>query len=150
MCSWPGVNTSANKKLTENQIERRERNKTMCSLRCHRWFSAIALSVVLVSFSQAQTTTATLSGTVEDQNGAVVPGAAVTVVNVATGFQRKTVTNESGTFSVPLLPPTTYAVRVQRDGFAPVEIKNVTLNVGDQKSLQIQLKAGDVNATVQV
>ena len=39
---------------------------------------------------------------------------------------------------------------VRRDGFAPIEVKNVVLNVGDQKALPIQLSAGDVNATVQV
>jgi len=41
-------------------------------------------------------------------------------------------------------------VRVQAQGFATLENRNVVLNVGDQKALQIQLKAGDVNATVQV
>src|SRR5260370_15876811 len=98
----------------------------------------------------AQSSTATLSGTVEDQNGAIVPGAAVTVVNKATGLQRETTTNDQGSFTVPLLQPSTYSITVRREGFAPAQIQNVVLNVGDQKALQIHLKAGDVNATVQV
>lgn len=104
----------------------------------------------LPHFVFGQASTATLSGTVEDQNGAVVPAASVTVINVATGFQRTAVTNDSGSFTVPLLPPASYSIRVTRDGFSPVEVRDVVLNVGDQKSLQIQLKTGDVNAQVTV
>src|SRR6266536_3669189 len=99
---------------------------------------------------RAQSATATLSGTVEDQNGAVVPGANVIVLNSGTRLQREATTNDQGYFTIPLLPHNTYTVTVRRDGFAPVQVPNVVLNVGDQKALQIQLKAGDVNATVQV
>lgn len=49
-----------------------------------------------------------------------------------------------------MLPPANYAVTAQRDGFAPIRVENVVLNVNDQKALQIQLKAGNVNATVMV
>jgi len=72
------------------------------------------------------------------------------IVNPGTGFTRESATNDRGAYSFPSLVPGTYNVTVRRDGFAPIEVKNVVLNVGDQKSLQIQLKAGDVNATVQV
>src|SRR6266487_2604608 len=98
----------------------------------------------------AQSATATLSGEVVDQNGAVVPGANVTVTNTGTGQARHANTNDSGNFTVPLLPPGTYTINAQHEGFSPVLIENVVLNVGDNKSLQIPLKAGDVNATVQV
>src|SRR6266571_1410634 len=97
-----------------------------------------------------QSTTATLSGTVVDQNGAAVPGTAITILNAGTSLSRQATTNDEGNFTVPLLSPGGYTVSARRDGFAPVEIPNVVLNVGDQKALRIQLKAGDVNATVQV
>jgi len=97
-----------------------------------------------------QSATATLSGTVADENGAVVPGAHITVTNVATSSRRTATTNDQGEFTVPLLPPNTYSIRVERDGFAPLEVSRVVLNVGDQKGLKIELRAGDVNATVQV
>lgn len=95
-----------------------------------------------------QSTTATLTGTVEDQNGAVIPGVSITIQNTATSLERQTATSDSGQFVVPLLPPGNYTVTVKRDGFTPVEIRNVILNVGDQKSLPIQLKAGGVTETV--
>ncbi len=98
----------------------------------------------------AQSATATLSGTVLDERDAVIPGATVAVVNTSTGARRQTATNEQGDFIVPLLPPSTYVVNVQQQGFAPVEVQNVILNVGDQKSLQIHLKAGNISEIVQV
>ena len=104
----------------------------------------------LVITARAQSATATLSGTVEDERGAVIPGAAVTVLNPNTALQRQTVTNEQGSFTVTLLQPGTYTLTVLRDGFAPIEVKNVVLNVGDQKSLQIQLKAGNINEAVTI
>ncbi len=98
----------------------------------------------------AQSTSATLSGTVEDQNGAVVPGATVTAENKSTGLKRQATTNDEGQFTIPLLPPSTYTVTAQAQGFSPVQVSNVVLNVGDNKSLQIPLKAGNVSETVQV
>jgi hypothetical protein len=106
--------------------------------------------LVTLAFAEAQSATATLSGTVQDQNGAIIPGAAVTVINVGTGARRQTTTSDSGSFTIPLLQPSTYKLRVEQTGFSPIEVSEVVLNVGDQKALQIQLKAGDVNATVQV
>lgn len=109
----------------------------------------VLLFVSLVS-GFAQSTAATLSGTVTDERDAVVAGATVTVSNTATGFQRIVTTNESGSFSVPLLPPSTYQVTVERTGFAPFEVPNLVLNVNDVRSLKINLKVGNVGATVQV
>jgi hypothetical protein len=98
----------------------------------------------------AQSATATLSGTVTDQNGAVVPGTAITLVNSGTTLQRQATTDERGDFTISLLPPAVYILNAQRDGFAPVRIETITLNVGDQKSLTIQLKAGSIAEMVQV
>src|ERR1051325_4414997 len=113
-------------------------------------FLFLLTTLCLLPSVHGQSATATLSGTIEDTNGAIIPGVAVTVTNTATAMERKTVTSEQGYFTVPLLPPGAYTVRAERDGFAPVEARDVVLNVGDQKSLQMQLKAGDVNAQVTV
>src|ERR1043166_61683 len=98
----------------------------------------------------AQAATATLSGTVEDQNKGLVPGAKVKVINLSTGLERDAVTNDSGAFTIPLLPPSSYTVRVQRDGFVTIEVSNIVLNVGDDRSLLIQMKVGDVKEVVNV
>ena len=55
--------------------------------------------------AEAQSATATLSGVVKDQNNAVLTSVNVSVISIAQGFQRSTVTNGAGQFVVPLLPP---------------------------------------------
>src|SRR5438132_1357051 len=62
-------------------------------------------------------TTGRIDGTVKDQNGAVIVGAEVTVVSKGTGDERKVTTDGEGDYSVPLLPPGTYRVKVTAQGF---------------------------------
>ncbi|HKZ77309.1 MAG TPA: TonB-dependent receptor [Pyrinomonadaceae bacterium] len=121
-----------------------------CLYRLLPFVFCLLLTIVHLPTAFAQSATATLSGTVEDEKGGVIPGASVTVENVATNLRRQTSTSSEGYFTVPLLPPSTYTVRVEGHGFAPAQINGVVLNVSDQKSLQIELKAGDVKAEVQV
>src|SRR5215470_6067863 len=117
------------------------------SLRTTAMFFLVLGPSVLYAFAQG--TTATLSGSVIDQNNAVVPGVEIIITNPSTALERTATTSEAGYFTVPLLPPGTYIVTAKHQGFTPVRISNLVLNVADQKSLQIQLKTGDVNATVQ-
>ncbi|HEY2974597.1 MAG TPA: carboxypeptidase regulatory-like domain-containing protein, partial [Pyrinomonadaceae bacterium] len=105
---------------------------------------------LLPTVATAQTTNATLSGVVEDENGAVVPGVKISVTNPATGLERTVVTDSSGAYIVPLLPPATYTVTAEQTGFATVKFPNITLNVNDQRSLQIELKVGAVGGAVEV
>src|SRR5437870_1581576 len=104
--------------------------------------------LLLTSLAFGQSTTATLSGTVVDANGAAVAGASVTLSNTATGFERKVTTNGEGSFTVPLLPPSNYTLTVDREGFASAQIQNVILNIGDSRFLQITLKVGQVKTEV--
>src|SRR5439155_14661802 len=62
-------------------------------------------------------TTGRIAGTIKDQNGAVIVGAEVTVVNRATGDERRVTTDSEGNYAVPLLPPGAYLVKVTAQGF---------------------------------
>jgi Carboxypeptidase regulatory-like domain/TonB-dependent Receptor Plug Domain len=115
-----------------------------------RLFLLVLLCLSVLVIAHAQSSSSTLSGTIVDQNGAAIPGATVTLTNTANGLQRQTTTNGDGSFTIPLLPPSTYMLLVEQQGFASAKVSDVVLNVGDQKALQIQLKAGDVNAQVTV
>jgi hypothetical protein len=113
--------------------------------------SWLALALVLLfccAPATAQSSSATLSGIVIDEAGAVVPAVEITVFNLDTALLRHGVTNDKGSFVIPVLPPARYNVTVQRPGFTPVEVRNVTLNTGDQLSLRIKLKAGQIGASV--
>ena len=124
----------------------------------NRIFTILMTASLVITFSLicgmpralAQSTVANLSGTVVDPAGAVVPGAAVTIVDPATNLTRETVTNDAGIYTFPSLAPGSYMVTARSSGFAAAEIKDVVLNVNDRRSLQIQLTVGDVGATVQV
>lgn len=120
-------------------------SKTICHL-------VILLTVfsAFVASGSAQSTTATLSGTVTDEKGAVVAGATITITNPATNFQKNTTTDASGKFFLTQLQPSTFSLKVENTGFSPAEIKNIELNVGDQRTLNIELKVGNVGGTVQV
>ena len=76
-------------------------------------FCLLLFAFGVLTAALGQSASATLSGTVEDQNGAVVPGATVTAENKATGLKRQTTTNGEGYFTIPLLPPSAYSVTAQ-------------------------------------
>jgi hypothetical protein len=98
----------------------------------------------------AQSTTASLSGTVVDQRGAAVPDVKISVLNVANSARREVSTNRQGDFSVALLPPGKYSLRATREGFARAEVSNIDLNTNDERALLIALTVGRVNESVTV
>src|SRR5262245_12329502 len=116
-----------------------------CSLRvlCSVLLNFVALHSVL----EAQTTMATLSGTVMDSQGAVVADVAITVSSRATGLKRQTTTNKEGLFTIPLLPPGVYSLRAQREEFSVVAIEDLELPVAGQVSQDITLQVRGLNET---
>src|ERR1044072_6346578 len=88
----------------------------------------LLLSFTFVNSVQAQGATATLSGVVTDQTGAVLPGANIAVISIAQGFQRTAATSGEGLFVVPLLPPGNSPVKPEHEGFPPAEFRDVILN----------------------
>jgi len=122
------------------------RHKFLFLIPCWLLIAGIWLAVD----ASAQSATAALSGTVVDEKGAAVPDVAVTVTNEATALRRQTSTNAEGYFTAPLLPPGVYTVAALREGFAPVEVRGLELNVNDQRALLITLKVGAVTASTTV
>jgi hypothetical protein len=111
------------------------------------------LSLLLFAIAglvRSQSSMATLSGTIVDPSDAAVPSAAVSIVSIETGLERKTVANAEGVFSIALLPPSNYRVTVRHPGFAPAEFERVTLQVGDRVSIRIPMQVGRVEDTVTV
>jgi hypothetical protein len=94
--------------------------------------------------------TATLSGTVTDPSGAVVPGAHITIHSLQTGLDRELVTDSAGIYVVPSLQPGDYEVVATAPGFSKVTIKKVTLDVDRKISANISLPVASAGATIQV
>ena len=98
----------------------------------------------------AQTFRGTILGTVTDSSGAVVPGAKVTVRQVATGLERNTETTSDGSYSVPELPMGSDTVTVAATGFQTSVTRNVIVDVATERRVDAQLPAGQVSETVEV
>jgi len=95
--------------------------------------------------------TATLTGTVNDQTGAVVPGANVTAVNEATEDKTETVTLANGNFTFPVLLPGSYIVQVDAKGFQSTRRTGIAINAGDHVQLPtIALSVGSASQTVTI
>jgi hypothetical protein len=95
--------------------------------------------------------TSSLTGTVTDPTGAVIPGAQVTITNIKTGAQRATAANGAGYYTMPLLPPGTYQLVAKSPGFTDVTIKSVELRVDSPATINIKFeKLGALATTVLV
>jgi len=100
--------------------------------------------------ARAQSQLATVSGTVYDQNGALVAGAAVTAFNPLTGLERRATTDGEGCFTIPLLPADSYSVLVRRPGFKTVDLRDIVLGAGEQAVLRVRLTVGPIAEHVTV
>jgi hypothetical protein len=104
----------------------------------------------LPATAHAQVAGATLSGTITDQTGAVIPQASISVKKIDTGIIRTSVTSAAGFYSVPNLLPGTYEVRTSAQGFSTEVKTGVTLTVGEQQVLDFKLQVGQTSQTVVV
>jgi len=113
--------------------------------------AVVVLLLGIASQGQAQGAgTGSIGGTVKDPKGLVVPGAAVVVRNVETGAQRTLTTNEVGLYAVVYLRPGRYEVRAKKEGFAEVVHQNLTLEVGQALTVDIELSLKATQQTVRV
>lgn len=113
---------------------------------------AIAIGLLLSGpwTASAQSIFASLSGTVTDPNGAVIPDAKVRVENNANKIASQYVTNKAGYFSAAQLPIGTYSVSVEATGFQKWQGTGIVLDASDARTLSIPLKVGAESVTVQV
>src|SRR5215218_10101353 len=109
--------------------------------------SFVILFVPIVSFSQ-QAASATLSGTITDQLGAVIAGTKITATQTATGIKRGTVSNEDGLYVFSNMTPGEYELRLEARGFATKVTKAVPLKVGQTLTLNVRLEVDTANAIV--
>jgi hypothetical protein len=112
---------------------------------------ATTLGALLFSLSLvAQANFGRILGTVTDQTGAVIAGAAVTVIDTERGIARSLVTDRAGEYNAPNLIPGTYTVRVEVAGFKRLDRQNVLVEVGKEVQVDLTPQPGQQNQTVTV
>jgi hypothetical protein len=116
------------------------RSGSVCALFC----------VVLAALPLFAQSTGSFTGTVLDDTGAAVAGAAVSVSDPSTGFRRSTVTNDDGNYFVGGLGAGTYDVTISAPGFKKYEAKRVILRVGEKLRVDTKLVIGRVTSEILV
>ncbi len=114
------------------------------------WVRFTLLSLILTMSSFAQQTTATLTGTVTDSSGAIVPAATVRVVSKSSNASREARTDDSGNFNIPFLPAGDYSATLTAKGFQGQNVAQFNLQVGQTLRQDFQIKVGDVAESVNV
>jgi Carboxypeptidase regulatory-like domain/TonB dependent receptor/TonB-dependent Receptor Plug Domain len=107
----------------------------------------LCLALTVPPVLSAQVVGGTITGTITDSTGSLIPRAKVDITNRATGVSRTVTTNDDGLYTAPNLVPGEYEVKVSAPGFAP-EGTNLTLTVGDELTLPIALNVGAVDQRV--
>jgi hypothetical protein len=110
--------------------------------------AAFVTALVMPAFGQ--TPSGEISGTVLDSSGSVLPGVRVTLTNVATNAIRLTQSNESGVYVFPAVPPGTYALKVELEGFSTAEQTNINVQVGSANRFPFTLAIGQLTDVVSV
>lgn len=98
----------------------------------------------------AQANRASITGTVTDSSGAIVPGVEVTATNTGTNVTTRTVSNQDGIYVIPNLFPGEYAVEFKRDGFVTLKRPKITLESTEVARVDAALKVGSVTESVTV
>jgi hypothetical protein len=114
-----------------------------------------ALSLVLclgiAELAVAQTTSASVSGTVGDEQGGVLPGVIVTLTSRTQGTTLTQTTDDQGRFTFAIVRPDTYALKAELQGFKTFEQTNVVVNANDRLSVGlVRLQVGDITEEVTV
>jgi hypothetical protein len=111
--------------------------------------NVIFLTVFALFAAYAQAPDGTITGTVTDSSGALIPGAAVAVTGSATNITRSLTSNASGLFSAPALPPGQYEVRVTMEGFSTT-VRYADVVAGTTTTVDISLNVGESREVVTV
>ncbi|HWB95732.1 MAG TPA: TonB-dependent receptor, partial [Bryobacteraceae bacterium] len=105
---------------------------------------------LFVTALYGQLSTSSVTGTVRDTSGSVIPGTSVTLRNVETGVDRSTVTNDAGNYLFLSILPGRYTLEASKDGFSKSSLAPFTLEVNQTATLDFNLRVGGVEQTVTV
>jgi outer membrane receptor protein involved in Fe transport len=111
---------------------------------------AVVFFLLGTVWASAQVTTGTISGTITDPSGAVLPNVKVEVLNEGTGVSRTVATDAAGRYSAPMLPVGNYKVSGSIEGFQTELRSGIVLTVGREATIDMRMQVGAVSQTVEV
>ena len=112
-------------------------------------FRAVTL-LVAGAAALAQSSTATLSGAISDEQDGAIGGAKLTLLDPKKGVSKQITTGTNGSYVFVQLPASTYELLVEKAGFAKARFAELTMNANDQRSLQVKLRVASQDETVTV
>ena len=118
-------------------------------MRIHRLWALTAIALLATAAGFAQTN-ATLTGTVSDSSGAVIPAAEIVIMNMATGEAYESTTNETGTYTIPFIKPGTFELIVTSPGFKQFTRPGILLDTASNVRADAVLEVGEVTESVTV
>ena len=114
------------------------------------WFVAALIALAFAAPALAQVQTGSILVRATDEQGAVIPGVTVTITSGVLPSAMSGVTDTGGAFRFPSLPPSTYTVKLELQGFQTLQRENVLVQVGQTTPLDLTLKVATVSETVTV
>ena len=130
------------------------KSSAMFSVKWRIAFAVSALTIGLTLLTSAplfsQGSSGRILGTVTDQSGGAVAGAAVTITDTERGTSRNLTTDDAGEYNAPSLTAGTYKVHVEAKGFKTIDRQNIILEVNGNDRVDVQLTPGDVSQTITV
>ncbi len=112
--------------------------------------AALVFAILVAVPGEAQVVGGTLSGTLTDESGAVIPNGQVSIKNLATEVTRSVTMNADGFYTAPNLLPGTYEVTASAPGFTTQVRTGITLTVGGEQALNLTMRVGKVTETVRI
>jgi hypothetical protein len=107
-------------------------------------------ALLLAAVALGQTGQGTLTGTVTDPTGAIIPGVNIVINNENTGFNYAAQTNEEGLYRVPYLNAGIYTITFEASGFKKIVRPKIQVRSTETQQLNVALEVGDVVETVEV
>ncbi len=117
-----------------------------------RWnfVMAVVLLLLVAGVARSQTTFASITGTITDSSGAVVPNAKITVKNLATNIETTASTTDVGNYTVSQLKEGTYSLRVEASGFRRIAVQDVVLVARDIRRIDLVVQVGPLEMVMEV
>ena len=111
----------------------------------------LAVSLFFVGcVAHAQFDVGSLVGTIRDASGAAVPSTSITVTNTATNIETSATSNSSGDYEVPSLRAGVYTISAKAPNYAEAVAQNITISVGSRQRIDLELKVGQAQTSVEV